>query len=66
MIKNMTSKITTNNYQQLKLKKQIKNELRKQLEQEHNHKNGDHMEGCQQGWGERNGGNSTGNKLHQW
>ena len=29
-----------------------KNELSKQLEQEQNHRNGDHMEGYQQGGGE--------------
>ena len=38
----MNSKMTTNNYQQLNLKKQ---KQRKQLEQEQNHRNGDHMEG---------------------
>ena len=40
--------MTTNSHsQQLNLK----NKLRKQLEQEQNHRNGDHMEGYQQGSG---------------
>ena len=33
------------------LKKKRKQKLRKQLEQEQNHRNGDHMEGYQQGSG---------------
>ena len=45
----MNSKMTTN-YQQLNLNKN-KNKLSKQLEQEQNHRNGDHMEGYQQGGG---------------
>ena len=32
-------------------KKQNKNKLSKQLEQEQNHRNGDHMEGYEQGGG---------------
>ena len=32
-------------------KKQNQNKLKKQLEQEQNHRNGDHMEGYQQGSG---------------
>ena len=32
-----------------------KNKLSKQLEQEQSHRNGDHMEGYQQGWGEGTG-----------
>ena len=40
----------THNYQQLSLNK---NKLSKQLEQEQNHRNGDHMEGYQQGGGGR-------------
>ena len=40
-------------------KKKTKNELSKQLEQEQNHRNGDHMEGYQQGSGRgREGENS--------
>ena len=42
----MNSKMTTN-YQQLNLKN--KNKLSKQLEQEQNHRSGDHMEGYQRG-----------------
>ena len=42
----INSEMTTNhNYQQLNLK--TKNNLSKQLEQEQNHRNGDHMEGYQ-------------------
>ena len=54
MIKTMNSKMTTNNYQQLNLKN--KNKLRKQIEQEQNHRNGDHMEGYQGRGEEENGG----------
>ena len=50
----MNSKMTTNS--QLSTtepkKTKTKNELSKQLEQEQNHRNGDHMEGYQQGRGE--------------
>ena len=44
-----------------------KSKLSKQLEQEQNHRNGDHMEGYQGGWsvGEK-GGRDTGNKKHKW
>ena len=49
----MNSKMTTNS--QLSTtepnKKQNKNRLSKQLEQEENHRNGDHMEGYQWGGG---------------
>ena len=48
MIKNMNGKITTNS--QLSItepKNKNKNKLIKQLEQEKNHRNGDHMEGYQ-------------------
>ena len=44
----MNSKMTIHNYQQLNLKN--KNKLSK-LEQKQNHRNGDHMEGYQQGGG---------------
>ena len=49
MIKNMNSKMRTNSQlsttePKIKFKK-IK-QLSKQLEQEQNHRNGDHMEGC--------------------
>ena len=47
----MNSKMTqTHNYQNKHKTKT--NELSKQLEQEQNHRNGDHMEGYQQGRGE--------------
>ena len=43
--------MTTNNYQQCNLKKPLKNELSKQLEQIH--RNRERMEGYQWGWGGR-------------
>ena len=44
-----------------------KNKLSKQLEQEQNHRNGDHMEGYQQGSGRgREGVKGIGNKKHKW
>ena len=50
-MKNMNSKMTRNS--QLSTtepkKNKNKNELSKQLEQEQNHRNGDHMEGYQRG-----------------
>ena len=47
----MNSEMTkkTHNFQQLNLNKN-KNKLSKQLEQEQNHRNGDHMEGYQWWW----------------
>ena len=45
-------------------KNKNKNELSKQLEQEQNHRNGDHIEGYQ--WGEGHGGKGIGNKKHKW
>ena len=49
----MNSKMTTNSQlPATEPKKQKRNKLRKQLEQEQNHRNGDHMEGYHQG-GER-------------
>ena len=47
----MNSKMTTHNYQQLNLKNKDKNKLSKQLEQDQNHRNGDHVEGYQLGGG---------------
>ena len=67
MIKNMNSKMTTNS-QVLKSepkKYKNKNKLSKQLEQEQNHRNGDHMESYQLP-GEENGRTGTGNKKHKW
>ena len=52
-IKNMNSKMTTNS--QLSTTEPKKKNLSKQIEQEQNHRNGDHMEGYQQGWGVRGG-----------
>ena len=44
----MNSKMTTNSQlSTTEPKKQNKNKLSKQLEQEQNHRNGDHMEDCQ-------------------
>ena len=44
-----------------------KNKLSKQLEQEQNHRNGDHMEGYQWGGGEeRMREKGTRNKKHSW
>ena len=46
-------------------KTKTKNNPSKQLEQEQNHRNGDHMEGSQWGGGGRRiGGKGTGNKKH--
>ena len=56
----MNSKMTTNSQLSTTEPKQ---KLSKQLEQEQNHRNGDHMEGYQ--WGGRGktmGGKGTGNK----
>ena len=51
----MNSKMTTNS--QLSTTEPKKQKLSKQLEQEENHRNGDHMEGYQQGSGRgREGG----------
>ena len=59
----MNSKMTTNS-QLSTTKPKNKNKLSKQLEQEQNHRNGDHMEDCKQGGG--NGGKGTGNEKHNW
>ena len=55
MIKNMKIKMTTNSQlSTTELKKyKNKNKLRKQLELEQNHRNGNHMEDCQ--WGGEEG-----------
>ena len=49
MIKTMNSKMTTNSQVSTTepKKTKIKNKLSKELEQEENHRNGDHMEGYQ-------------------
>ena len=49
----MNSKMTTNSQLPTTEPKKNKNKLSKQLEQEQNHRNGDHMEGYQ--WGGRGG-----------
>ena len=68
-IKNMNSKMTTNPQLSTTEPKKYKNKnkLSKQVEQEQNHRNGDHREDYQQG-GVRggNGGEGTGNKKHKW
>ena len=55
----MNSKMTTNS-QLSTTEPKNKNELSKQLEREQNHRNGDHMEGYQQGRGGGNGGKVQG------
>ena len=53
-MKNMKSKMTTNSQLSTiepKNKDKNKNKLSKQLEQEQNHRYGDHMEGYQCAWG---------------
>ena len=57
--------MTTNNYQQLNLKTKQKQKPSKQLEQEQNHRNGDHMEGYQRGGRGREWGKGTENKKHK-
>ena len=66
-IKNINSKLTTNSQLSTTVPKQKqKQELSKQLEQEQNHRNGDHVEGYQQGEGEGNRRKGTRNKKHKW
>ena len=58
----MNSKMTTNS--QLSTTEPKK---QKQVKQEQNHRNGDHMEGYQcGGGGERMGRKGTGTKKHKW
>ena len=47
----MNVKMATNSQPSASEPKKQKQKLRKQLEQEQNHRNGDHMEGFQQGSG---------------
>ena len=57
MIKTRNSKMTTNSQLSTTELKKQKQTQTKQLEQEQNHRNGDHMEGYQQGSGRgREGG----------
>ena len=62
----MNSKMTTNSQLSTngpkRKDKQQKLKLSKQLEQEQNHRNGDHMKGYQQGLGGGEGGKGTENK----
>ena len=52
----MNSKIKTNSQLSTTEPKKNKNKLSKQLEQEQNHRNGDHIESYQWGGREDNGG----------
>ena len=52
MVKMKSSKLTTSS-QLSTTEPKHKNKLSKQLEQEQNHRNGDHMEGYQQGRGRK-------------
>ena len=56
MIKNMNSKMITNSQLSTTEPKKQKSKLSKQLEQEQNHRNGDHIQGYQQGSGRRREG----------
>ena len=47
----MNSKMTTNSQLSTNEPKKCKNKVSKQLEQEQNHRNGDHIEGYHQGVG---------------
>ena len=65
MIKNMSSKMTTNSQLSTTEPKNT-NQLSKQLE-EQNHRNGDHLRGFSVGRGRRvNGVKGPGNKKHKW
>ena len=54
--------MTTNSQLSTTEPKKTKNKLSKQLEQEQNHRNGDHVEGYQWGSGRERGGKGTENK----
>ena len=54
--------MTTSSQLSITKPKKNKHKLSKQLEQEQNHRNGDHMEGYQWGRGGENRGKGTGNK----
>ena len=58
----MNSKMTTNS--QLSTTEPKKKKVSKQIAQEQNRRNGDHMEGYQQEAGRE--GKGTGNKKHNW
>ena len=57
----MTSKMTTNSQLSTTKPPKTKTHLSKQLEQEQNHRNGDHMEGYQQA----EGGRMMGEKVQE-
>ena len=61
MIKNMNRKLTTNSQLSRTESKKTKNKLSKQLEEEQNHRNGNHMEGYRQG----RGGGQLGKKVQR-
>ena len=56
MIKTMNGKMTTNSQLSATEPKKQKQKLSKQLEQEQNHRNGDHMEGYSGDGDRENGG----------
>ena len=59
--------MTTNSQLSTTEPKTEKQKQSKQLEQEHNQRNGDHMEGYQWGEGGKEwGGKDAGNKKHNW
>ena len=63
----MTTNSQLSTTEPTKTRKQKQNKLSEQLEQEQNHRNGDHMEGYQ--WGGEGGrmvGKGTENKNHEW
>ena len=66
-MKNMNGKMTTNSQVSTTRPKKQKQKLSKQLQQEQNHRNEDHMEDYQ--WGSGRGERvmkCTGNKKHNW
>ena len=58
--------MTTDSQLSMTESKKQKQKLSKQLEQEQNHRNGDHMEGYQGGREVGTMGKGTGNKKHKW
>ena len=58
----INSQLSTTESKKKTKKKGKKNRLSKQLEQEQNHRNGDHIERYHQGKGGRNGGKGIRNK----
>ena len=66
MIKNMNSKMTTNSQISTTEPKKHKQKLSKQLEQEQNHINGDHMEDYHREGERQSGGKGKRNKKHNW